>query len=291
MHVAVDQGPVVQSAMLRSELIRLRKESGLTHEEVVSELEWSPSKLIRIEGGRSSLTSADLDALLIRYGISSEDTRERLQTLNRGAREPAWWARYGGDIGRGYLEFVGFETGASFIRQYENAFVPGTLQTPEYAEAVTVGLADPIQVASVVALRLRRQSELATRSVPPRRDYVMDEAVIRRHVGMSTDPAIMPNQIRSIADKAEADDSVTVRVMPFAAGAHRGLLGAFTLLEFDEGLPDVLYIDAGRGEHAVMFQSDDVVADYRSDFAVLLEDALPADRSIYLLRSVAEEMS
>jgi transcriptional regulator with XRE-family HTH domain len=277
--------------MLRSELTRLRKESGLTHEEVASELEWSPSKLIRIEGGRSSLTSADLNALLIRYGISSEDTRERLQTLHRGAREPAWWSRYGGDIGPSYLEFVGFETGASFIRQYENAFVPGTLQTPEYAEAVTVGLADPIQVASVVALRLRRQSELATRSVSPRRDYVMDEAVIRRHVGMSTDPAIMLNQIRSIADKAEADDSVTVRVMPFAAGAHRGLLGAFTLLEFDGGLPDVLYIDAGRGEQAIMFQGNDVVADYRSDFAALLEDALPADRSIYLLRSVAEEMS
>jgi transcriptional regulator with XRE-family HTH domain len=277
--------------MLRSELTRLRKESGLTHEEVASELEWSPSKLIRIEGGRSSLTSADLNALLNRYGISSEDTRERLQTLHRGAREPAWWSRYGGDIGPSYLEFVGFETGASFIRQYENAFVPGTLQTPEYAEAVTVGLADPIQVASVVALRLRRQSELATRSVSPRRDYVMDEAVIRRHVGMSTDPAIMLNQIRSIADKAEADDSVTVRVMPFAAGAHRGLLGAFTLLEFDGGLPDVLYIDAGRGEQAIMFQGNDVVADYRSDFAALLEDALPADRSIYLLRSVAEEMS
>jgi hypothetical protein len=291
MHVAVDQGPVVQSAMLRSELTQLRKESGLTHEEVTSELEWPPSKLIKIEGGRSSLTSADLNALLTRYEISSEDTRERLQTLNRGALEPAWWARYAGDIGRSYLEFVGFETGASFIRQYENAFVPGTLQTPEYAEAVTVGLANPTQVASVVALRLRRQSELAMRAVPPRRYYVMDEAVIRRHVGMSTDSAIMPNQIRSIADKAEADDSVTVRVMPFAAGAHRGLLGAFTLLEFDGSLPDVLYIDAGRGEQAIMFQGNDVVADYRSDFAALLEDALPVDRSIHLLRRVAEEMS
>jgi Domain of unknown function (DUF5753) len=237
------------------------------------------------------LQARTLNALLTRYEISSEDTRERLQTLNRGALEPAWWARYAGDIGRSYLEFVGFETGASFIRQYENAFVPGTLQTPEYAEAVTVGLANPTQVASVVALRLRRQSELAMRAVPPRRYYVMDEAVIRRHVGMSTDSAIMPNQIRSIADKAEADDSVTVRVMPFAAGAHRGLLGAFTLLEFDGSLPDVLYIDAGRGEQAIMFQGNDVVADYRSDFAALLEDALPVDRSIHLLRRVAEEMS
>jgi hypothetical protein len=291
MHVAVDQGPVVQSAMLRGELTRLRKESGLTHEQVALELEWPPSKLIRIEGGRSSITKVDLDALLHRYGVSSEDTRDRLQALNRGAREPAWWDKYKENIAAPYVRYVGFEAGASFIRQYESVFVPGTLQTPEYAEAITVGLAGPIQVASAVALRLQRQSELATRSVPPRRFYVMDEAVIRRHVGMSTDPAIMPNQLRGIADKAEADDSIAVRVMPFAAEAHRGLLGAFTLLEFDGGLPDVLYIDAGRGEQAIMFQSNDVVADYRSDFAALLEDALPADRSIYLLRSVAEEMS
>lgn len=291
MHVAVDQGPVVQSAMLRGELTQLRKQSGLTHEQVASELEWSPSKLIRIEGGRSSITKVDLDALLHRYGVSSEDTRDRLQALNRGAREPAWWDKYRENIAEPYVRYVGFEAGASFIRQYESVFVPGALQTPEYAEAVTVGLADPIQVASVVALRLQRQSEFATRSVPPRRFYIMDEAVIRRHVGMSTDPATMPNQLRSIADKAEFDDSITVRVMPFAAGAHRGLLGAFTLLEFDGGLPDVLYIDAGRGEQAIMFQSNDVVADYRSDFAALSEDALPADRSIYLLRSVAEEMS
>lgn len=277
--------------MLRSELTRLRKESGLSQENVAAQLEWPASKLIRIEGGRSSITRVDLDALLSTYGVSSEDTRERLQTLNRGAREPAWWARYGGDIGRNYLDFVGFETGTSFIRQYEIAFVPGTLQTPEYAEAVTVGLADPVKVASVVALRLQRQSELAARSAPPRRSYVMDEAVIHRHVGIARDPAIMPNQLRSIADKAETDDSVTVQVIPFAAGTHRGLLGAFTLLEFDGSLSDVLYIDAGRGELAIMLQGEHVVADYRGDFEALLEDALPADRSVQLLRSVAAEMS
>ena len=277
--------------MLRSELIRLRKENGLTHEQVAAELEWSPSKLIRIEGGRSSITKVDLDALLVRYEVASESTRERLQALNRGSREEAWWDRYGDDVARTYLGYVGFEAGASFIRQYENAFVPGTLQTPEYAEAVTVGLADPIQVASIVALRLQRRSELARRSVPPRRYYVVDEAVIRRHVGISRDPAIMPNQLRSIADKAEGDDLVTLRVIPFAAGAHRGLLGAFTLLEFDGGLPDVLYVDAGRGELTSMVQGGGVVTDYRDDFEALLADALPADRSIDLLRNVAEEMS
>jgi len=277
--------------MLRSELVRLRKESGLTQEQVASGLEWSPSKLIRVEGGRSSITKVDLDALLTEYGVSSESTRERLQALNRGARERAWWNEYRDDVAEPYLRYVGLEAGASFIRQYESVFVPGTLQTREYAEAVTVGLADPVQIASLVGIRLRRQSELAQRLVPPRRYYVVDEAVIRRHVGITKDPAIMPNQLRSIADRAESDDTVTVRVIPFDVGAHRGLLGPFTLLEFDGGLPDVLYIDAGRGEFANVVSGGDVVSDYRDDFEALLEDALPAHKSIELLRGVAEEMS
>jgi transcriptional regulator with XRE-family HTH domain len=277
--------------MLRSELVRLRKESGLTQEQVAAELEWSPSKLIRVEGGRSSITKVDLDALLTRYGVTSESTRERLQALNRGARERAWWDKYRDDLAETYLRYVGYEAGASFIRQYESVFVPGTLQTREYAETVTVGLADPVKIASIVGIRLQRQSELAQRSAPPRRYYVVDEAVIRRQVGISKDPAIMPNQLRSIADKAESDDLITVRIIPFGVGAHRGLLGPFTLLEFDGGLPDVLYIDAGRGEFASMVSGGDVVSDYRDDFEALLEDALPAGKSIDLLRRVAEEMS
>jgi transcriptional regulator with XRE-family HTH domain len=290
--MATDQGPVVQSALLRNELVRLRKEAGLTQEQVAAELEWSPSKLIRVEGGRNSITKVDLDALLARYGVTSESRREQLQTLNRGARERAWWDKYRGDISPTYLNYVGYEAGTAFIRQFESGFVPGLLQTPEYAEAVTVNSVDAVQVASIVALRLQRQSELALRLVPPRRYYVVDEAVIRRRVGISKDPAIMPEQLRSIAEKADADDLITVRVMPFAAGAHRGLSGPFTLLEFDGGLADVLYIDAGRGEFASMVAGGDpLVAEYRDDFEALLEDALSATESVELIRSVAEEMS
>ena len=77
-------------ALLRGELIRLRREGGLTQEQVAAQLEWSPSKLIRVEGGRSSITKVDLDALLIKYGVTSESTRERLQFLNRGSRDRGW---------------------------------------------------------------------------------------------------------------------------------------------------------------------------------------------------------
>jgi transcriptional regulator with XRE-family HTH domain len=290
--VATDQGPVVQSALLRGELVRLRRDSGLTQEQVASALEWSPSKLIRVEGGRSSITKVDLDALLTRYGVTSESTRERLHLLNKGARAAGWWDKYRDDVAPTYLSYVGFEAGAAFIRQFQSLFVPGLLQTAEYAEAVTINSVDAVRVGAIVGLRLQRQEELAQRDPRPRQYYVVDEAVIRRHVGIAKSPDIMPDQLRHLADKAEHDGLVTVRVIPFEAGAHRGLYGPFTLLEFDGGLPDLLYNDAGRGEFASMVMGDDSrVAEYRDDFELLLEDALSADKSINLIRSAAEEMS
>ena len=283
---------MVQSALLRGELVRLRRESSLTQEQVASDLEWSPSKLIRVEGGRSSITKVDLDALLARYGVTSESTRERLQLLNRGARERGWWDKYKDEVSPTYLSYVGFEAGAAFIRQFQFGFVPGLLQTADYAEAVTINSVDAIRVAAIVGLRLQRQSELAQRDPRPRQYYVVDEAAIRRHVGIAKSPDIMPEQLRHVADRAEQDDLITVRVIPFEAGAHRGLYGPFNLLEFDGGLSELLYIDAGRAEFASMVMGDDPrVAEYRDDFELLLEDALSADKSIELIRRVAEEMS
>jgi transcriptional regulator with XRE-family HTH domain len=290
IRMANDQGPVVQSALLRTELIRLRKESGLTQEQVAQDLDWSPSKLIRVEGGRSSITKVDLDALLKEYSISSESRREQLQTLNRGAKERAWWASYRDEITPTYLEYVGYEAGAAFIRQFQSGFVPGLLQVPEYAEVLTANSVDAVRVAPVVKFRLQRQAELANRSAPPRQYYVVDEAVIRRHVGISQDPAIMPNQLRHIADRAEREELLTVRVIPFKAGAHPGLAGPFTLLEFDSAMPDILYLDAGR-EASLITGSDSRIGEYADDFEVLVESSLSAAASVELIRQVAEEMS
>lgn len=289
--MASDQGPVIQSALLRTELVRLRKERGLTQQQVADAMEWSPSKLIRVEGGGSSITKVDLDALLTEYGVTSESQRDRLQALNRGAKEPGWWDAYKNDVSAEYLSYVGFEAGAAVIRQFQMGFIPGLLQTADYAEVVTaVGQVDPSKVSLLVRLRMQRQSELAQRSTPPRQYFVVDEGVIRRHVGIKRNRAIMPNQLRSIADRAERDSSLTVRIIPFDAGAHPGLIDPFTLLEFEAGLSDILFLDANRS--AVMISGDDPrVAGYAEDFEELLGDALSAEESIKLMRSVAEEMS
>jgi hypothetical protein len=245
-----------------------------------------------MEGGRSSISQVDLDALLDQYGVTAVSRRERLHALNRGAKEPRWWDAYKDDVSQTYLSYVGLEAGASFIRQFQSGFLPDLLQTAGYAEAVTVDSVVPTRATAIVRLRLQRQSELAQRKPRPRQYYVIDEAVIRRHVRITESPDIMPDQLRQIADTAEQDDLVTVRVLPFDAGAQRGLYGTFTLLEFEGGLPDLLYIDAGRGEFASMVKGDDPrVFQYRHDFELLLADALSVEKSIELIRSVAAGIS
>jgi transcriptional regulator with XRE-family HTH domain len=285
-----DQGPVVQSAVLRGELVRLRKEKGMTQEQVARNLEWSASKLIRVEGGRSSITMVDLDALLGQYDVTLQSQRDRLHELNRGARATGWWTAYRDDVSAEYLKYVGYEAGAVFIRQFPGTVVPGLLQTPEYAEALTVVSVESVEVAPVVRLRMERQRELARRQPPPRQHYVLDEAVIRRHVGVHKDPAIMPNQLMYIVARAEGDDRITARVIPFGAGEHPGLSGPFTLLDFDGGLPDILYLDAGRGA-IELISDDDQVSGYRDNFEKLLDAALSAADSLDFIRAAAEEMT
>jgi transcriptional regulator with XRE-family HTH domain len=289
--MAVDQGPVVQSAILRGELVRLRKDNGLTQGEVARRLEWSASKLIRIEGGHSSITKVDLDALLNQYGVTSGRERDRLQLLNRAARLRGWWYAYREEVDTPYLRYVGYEAGATFIRQFPGPVVPGLLQTAEYAEALTACTNDPTRITPVVRLRLQRQTELAQRSDPPLQYYVLDEAVIRRHVGVAADPMIMPNQLHHIADQAAANELITVRLIPFSAGEHAGLGGAFTVLGFGGDLPDLLYLDTGRGEFAETTSEDPQVAEYAANFEILLDSALPEAESILFIKTAADEMT
>ncbi|MBT2207738.1 MULTISPECIES: helix-turn-helix domain-containing protein [Actinomadura] len=288
--MTTDQGPIVQSALLRTELVRLRKEKGMTQEQVANRLEWSPSKLIRVEGGKNTITRTDLQALLTVYDVVSESRQERLQSWARGAREPAWWNAYRGEFDETFLTYVGYTAGAAYIRHFHGTLVPGMLQTEEYAQVLYTGVVSPQQQAFGVKLRMQRQRELAKRDDPPRQNYIIDEAVIRRHVGVKVDPAIMPNQLRHIAESAEADELLTVRVIPFSAGAHLGIFGPFSLLEFEGGLSDVLYLE-GRASASVMVTGEDTrIAEYRDNFETLLDEALTPEKSIALIRQAAEEL-
>ncbi|TDD76686.1 helix-turn-helix domain-containing protein [Actinomadura rubrisoli] len=288
--MTTDQGPIVQSALLRTELVRLRKEKGMTQEQVARRLEWSPSKLIRVEGGKNAITRTDLQALLSVYDVSSESRQERLQSLARGAREPAWWNSYRGEFDDAFLTYVGYAAGAAYIRHFHGTVVPGLIQTPEYAQVLSTGMVSPQQQAFGVKLRIQRQQELAKRENPPRQYYIIDEAVVRRHVGIKVDPAIMPNQLRHIADSVEANEALTVRVIPFSVGAHLGIYGPFTVLEFEGGLNDVLYLEGRAGANVMITGNDEQIAEYRDNFEILQDEALSADESLALIRQAAEDL-
>lgn len=290
--MTTDQGPVVSSALLRSELVRRRREKQLTQEQVAGQLDWSSSKLIRIEGGRSAITKVDLDALLDIYGVASPDQRERLQALNRGARQKAWWDDHRAGLSVPFRTFLGYEAGATFIRGYQSLILPGLLHNRAYARVMTeVTVEDESRIDAIVEARMFRQEQKAKRTSPPREYYLLDEAVLRRRVGAPDDPTVMPGQLRELAARAKEEELLTLRVIPFAAGAHAGLTGPFYLLEFDPGLPDILYIDQGKNGISMVAGDDPRVAQYQDTFESMLGQALSAEESIDFMLAIAEEMS
>jgi Domain of unknown function (DUF5753)/Helix-turn-helix domain len=287
--MANDHGPVVQSALLCLELARLRRDMGLGQDEAAASLAWTTARMIEIESGRP-VAEADLEALLERYDVPAGQ-RERLRELNRGARDDRWWADYRPDVPAVYLDYIGYERGAVSIRQFPGTVVPGLLQTAAYAGALTsIAIHDPDRAARVVELRRRRQSELTRRDTPPRQHYILDEAVIRRRTGASSDREIMAEQLRYIAHAAGDGGLVTVQVIPFEAGEHAGLSGPFTLLELPGSLPGIVYLDSGR-DPIEMSSRFDQFADSAGRFERLLSVALPAAESVEVIRAAAESVA
>ncbi|MEV4252999.1 helix-turn-helix transcriptional regulator [Spirillospora sp. NPDC049652] len=272
-------GPVVQRAILVSELQRLRVETGETQDQVAAALDWSTSKLIRIEGGTVGVSTTDLQALLRHYGLPDGDERVGVLTsMARDARQRGWWSLYRREMKPAYLQYIGYESGASSIRSFQTMLVPGLLQTEEYANALTIEFVDSHADRDVIVeVRMRRQEEIFGRDDPPQLRMVVDEAVLRRRVGGQFDPGIMPRQLRHILDALDRPH-VSVEVIPFSAGAHFGMMGEFTILQFDDPrLNDVFFQENVGGSDLTVMDRDRRVTDYSAAFENLRQLALPAD--------------
>jgi transcriptional regulator with XRE-family HTH domain len=278
------QSPTVHQRRLRVELRKAREAAGLTQEQVAAALEWSLSKVIRIEAGVVRVSTTDLRALLGHYGVPADRITE-LSELNRAARERAWWSDYAKVLSPQYLEFVGYEAAASVLRQFHPLVIPGLLQTPEYAQALAEGLSDPNErpvVNAASEVRIRRQ-ELFDRENAPKCVFIFDEAAIRRQVGGTV---VMKHQLRHILDLA-GRPTVTVQIVPFTAGAHPGMNGPFVILEFpDPEDDDVLYLEKGQGSLISRDVREDIVG-YREAFERLRAISLRPEESVTLLETLA----
>jgi transcriptional regulator with XRE-family HTH domain len=281
-------GPTVLRMLLGSQLRNLREARGITREDAGYTIRASGSKISRMELGRVSFKERDITDLLTLYGVDDPGERAALVDLARQANSPGWWHKYGDVLPDWFQVYVGLEEAASLIRIYELQFVPGLLQTPEYARAVVqLGQrgAPKEEIEHRVSLRVERQRVL-TRRNPPRLWVVVDEAALRRPIG---GPEVMRGQIERLIEVGK-EPNVTIQVMPFRFGGHAAESGTFTLMRFPEfDLPDVVYIE--QLTSAVYLDKREDVERYTEVIERLSVESEPPEATADILSRILEEVT
>jgi hypothetical protein len=280
-------GPTVLRMLLGAHLRRLREAQGVSREDAGWEIRASESKISRMELGRVSFKERDVEDLLTLYGLGDAAERERLLSLARQANTPGWWHRYGDVLPGWFQSYLGLEAAAALIRTYEVQFVPGLLQTRDYARSVVLlghGRAKAEEVDRRVDLRMRRQSIL-DRPAPARLWAVVDEAVLRRPLGSR---AVMQAQIEALIEATQRP-TVQLQILPFHAGGHSAAGGAFSILRFpDQELPDIVYVE--QLASALYLDKRDDVELYVDAMERLCVEADPPERSADTLRKILKDV-
>lgn len=210
------QPPTVRLRRLASELRRLREEAGLSQTEVAEKTDVNLATLHRIETAKAKPQLRTLNALLDAYGVTG-DRRAELVALQKEAKQRGWIHGFEVDLPDKYSAYIGLEAEAREAINYESLFIPGLLQTEDYARAVMRGVRPTItgdEIETRIAARLHRQALLESET-PLRLWAILDQAALSRMVG---DDAIMYDQLTHLAQQAQRPH-ITVQVIPFSAGA------------------------------------------------------------------------
>jgi transcriptional regulator with XRE-family HTH domain len=281
--MAAGQDPMVQRRRLRVELRKARESAGLAQRDVAPAMDWSLSKLIRIETGVVGISINDLRALLQLYGIIEPVRIQDLVAMAKAAKEPAWWAPYKDAVPPEFASFLSYESAASIIRNFEPMLVPGLLQTEEYARATLLELAPRANVDradALIELRMERQERLAQRLERPKVFFAMDEAVLHRWVG---GPAVMRRQLARLKE-ALANPDVTIWIVPFSAGLYQRLRGPYALFELSSSgeSEDVLYLEGTRGDMVIRDDFDEAAV-YLEAFWAIEQIALKNESAVELI--------
>jgi transcriptional regulator with XRE-family HTH domain len=280
-------GPTVRRILLGSQLRRLREEKRISREEAGYHIRASESKISRLELGRVSFKDRDVEDLLTLYGVTDEAERAPLLALVREANQQGWWQTYTDVLPNWFQPYIGLEEAASLIRTYELQFVPGLLQTEDYARAIIAqgnrGVAMDV-IDGRVHVRMNRQKVLS-RPNAPRLWIVIDEAALRRPIG---GPKTMRSQIDHLIESA-GKPGLTLQVMPFAFGGHAADGGAFSILRFPENdMPDVVYLEQLTG--AAYLDKREEVDRYMEAMDRLSVDSTTPGHTIEILRRISADL-
>src|SRR6266536_3142877 len=279
-------GPTVRRMLVGSRLRRLRIEAGISREQAGEAIRASEWKIHRLENGQVGFKERDIVDLLRLYGVTDPAEVADFVILAREANAPSWWQHYGDVLPQWFRAYVDLESVARLIRTYEGQFIPGLLQTEEYMRAVIVGArldTSSDEVDRRIRLRMARQA-LLTRKDAPRLWAVVDEAALRRPVGGR---AVMHGQLEQLIDATKLPN-VTLQVLPFGAGAHPAMVGAFSILRFaDRELPDVVYVE--HLTSALYLNKREDVDQYLHVMESISVRAAAPDRTVELLSKILNE--
>ncbi|WP_173056234.1 Scr1 family TA system antitoxin-like transcriptional regulator [Phytohabitans houttuyneae] len=276
-------GPTVGRRRLRSALRTAREAAGFTQDQVAQEMDWSLSKIIRIESGAVGVSPIDARALLRLYGVTDKPRIDELVGLARSSRARRWWSSYSSALPAPYTAYIGLEAETSSVLCYTPTKLPALFQTKAYAaKAVRRGQAGTDE-QSQVEVRLARQREVLGKEDPPHITAVIDEAVVQR---IASDPRTKREQLERLVSLC-GEPNITIQVLPFAAGVD-GFPNPFAILEFPDPSDDaVMYLENGLGDDVV--DQPDLVRPYRHEFERLREMALsPAETRDMIKRIVGE---
>ncbi|KOG31026.1 helix-turn-helix domain-containing protein [Streptomyces resistomycificus] len=282
--MASNVNPTVRRRRLGQELRRLRELKGMTAEEVAERLLVSQSKISRLENGRRSISQRDVRDLCGVYEVDDQRIVESLMQMAKDSRQQGWWHAFG-DIP--YSVYIGLETDAESLRVYEPQIITGLMQTRAYAEAIIRGGSpetSDTEIDKRVQVRMRRQDRIAADGEPLRLWVVLDEASLRRVVGSRP---VMREQLEHLAEMSQRPH-ITVQILPFEVGAHPGINGQYSILEFaDAADSSVVYIEGVTSDLYLEKAHD--VQKYTVMYEHLRAQALNVDQSTRLIEDVAKE--
>ena len=284
--MAASASPFVERRRLRTELRQARQDAGMTQEAVAQQMDWSLSKIIRIETGSVGVSTNDLAALLRLYRIKDRQRVKDLMELARASRQQTWWSKYRPALEPTYFQYIEYETSASILRSYGTIAVPGLLQTEEYA-TVIIGRhstsPSPKEVKALVEVRMKRQELLLSGAKAPDLYFVIDEAVIHH---LNAEQELRKAQLEKLISMAERP-GVTIEVVPFAAGIYRGMGDNFIILEFPGPVDDVIYFESARDQLLSRDKTDEITL-YRELFEDLRNVSLDPKDTLNYLRKIAD---
>jgi transcriptional regulator with XRE-family HTH domain len=280
-------GPTVLRIVLGTHLRRLREANGITREAAGDAIRASHAKISRLELGRVGFKERDIVDLLSLYGVTEAGEREEYLSLARRANSRGWWHQDSNLLPSWFETYLGLEQAASVIRTYQVQFVPGLLQSEEYARSVIlVGHQDEPadDIDRRVRLRMNRQKML-TEPGAPQLWAVIDEAALSRPFGTRR---VMHDQIEHLLEMTSLPN-VTVQVLPFEFGIHAAAGGPFTILRFAEAdLPDVVYLE--QLNSAIYLDKRPEVEDYLAVMErVSVQAETPAETKAILRKKLLDD--